>query len=662
MNRIYRLFLLLVLSISHLTCFASNEISRADFFQPPSLLIAKVSPDGKYIATIDIVDGKQQLNLRATKNSEVKQLIDVAKFNKKGEASLNKLIWIDSQHIAVELIEIKKGVENLLDTKVKRNMLIVSIPRASKPSEIYSVRTRGGMVSALNSEENVFLYAKNGINSRVYKIDVRKLALHDKALGKLDRRDGGQFKKSSQVKSISGYAIRWFTGEDNKVKAVLHFNKEGKLQLSSFDDKDKSKKIKVWSETSKGKRKEKKVKEKLFFPIAITSEKDTFYCLDFNEGEIRSLYKINFITDKKELIYESKAFQITDVIQTNDDKIVGVQVINNGKLQTEFFDDEKIEITKEPVHSKAKLEVVINSSLNNIAVVYAESFSNPGVFSLYNMKTGNAKNIGIRFPRLGSKLASQQIEGYVDVNNLSIPYILNLPKNVKNKIPLVVVPHGGPIGVFDTLYYDEISQSLVNEGYAILRVNFRGSSGYSKELKEAGKKQWGNLMLEDIYQATIEVTKRQEIDADKVCVFGMSYGGYAATMLAIKHPELIKCAANWAGVSDINLHLNSTKLSDSQIKWSKEYIGDVRDEFKKLKEISPVYLVKKLKVPLLLAHGEKDDVVDIEQAFRLKLMLDKYHKNYQWYFDPEGDHGFGSSKQKVLFFNKLNKFLASYLK
>jgi dipeptidyl aminopeptidase/acylaminoacyl peptidase len=129
------------------------------------------------------------------------------------------------------------------------------------------------------------------------------------------------------------------------------------------------------------------------------------------------------------------------------------------------------------------------------------------------------------------------------------------------------MPHGGPIGVFDHRYFDLDTLFLASKGFAVLRVNFRGSGGHSKALEDAGEQQWGNLMLVDIKAATDKVITRDDIDADHVCVFGMSYGGYAATMLAMQHPERYRCAISYAGVTDLNLYLNAPELNKRQDAW-----------------------------------------------------------------------------------------------
>ena len=122
--------------------------------------------------------------------------------------------------------------------------------------------------------------------------------------------------------------------------------------------------------------------------------------------------------------------------------------------------------------------------------------------------------------------------------------------------------------------------------------------------------------------------------------------------------QVYKCAANWAGVTDLNLYVNNPRLTKEQKKWIKKNVGIIDWQYQQLKEISPAYLMSTLKNPVFIAHGRKDQVVDIEHGYRVKLMLEKYEKNFLWYEDEEATHSFGSLAQQKAFFNRLKDFLA----
>lgn len=626
------------------------------------MTMAKISPDGNAIATIRYQEDSQQITVIDAETLAETVLINLAGFFK-GEASISEFVWIDNQHIAAQLVEVKKGVESLLNTKKSSRLLVIKKPASDQDKiKVYSVRTKGWLVHPLQAEQGKFLYAKSSLYSRVYKIDVKKLAFEGKKLNKLSKVDGGQFKKSNQVAEIKGYATRWFIDHQGEAQAVLHFNNEGKLALSTLaTDKDEAvTELNVWQkEFSKQWESSADTSKKYLIPIAMAGQANSFYCLDLNEDEERTVYRVNYKTNEEEVIYEADSFKIVDLVLSPDTReLSAVKVIKNGTIESVFLHNEKSK-TAQP--KSTLISAVNENTAKNKAVVYVESHTNPGQFILKTSSQNKQVLVGERFPALMNKLSSTLVESSVEVEGLTIPYLLSIPDNKTQSHPLIVMPHGGPIGVYDNRYYNPISQFLVANGYAVLQVNFRGSSGYSAELKEAGKKQWGKLMLEDIYQATQAVIQRKDIDAERVCSFGMSYGGYAALMLTINHPQLYKCAADWAGITDVNLYINNPRLAKIQAQWVKEFVGDTEKEYQALKEISPVYLADLIQTPVFIAHGRKDYTVDVEHAYRFKLMLEKFNKDYQWYIDDEGTHSFGTLAQRQVYFEQLNAFMKQHL-
>jgi dipeptidyl aminopeptidase/acylaminoacyl peptidase len=632
------------------------KLSPADFFSNPAMTSAHLSPDGKKVASLSFIGENQKLELLDIHSGQKSTLLDVTKFSPQ-DASLRGISWIDNQYIAAQFFQNKKGVGDLLDTKASYHLLVIKLPTTpSMEAEVFSIRTKGWLVDPLISEEGYFLYAKAGIYSKIYRINAAKLNKHKQKLNKLVKKDGGQFKKKNEVISVDGYVARWFINHDGSPKAALHYLKADKIGLTVFDDKFEKKRLKEWDFSSD--ESENQTSSKRIVPVALANEENTFYCLDIAEENERSVYKVNYSTGEQELVFEAESYKIIDLILTRNNLLVGAKVIHNGGVRHIYVDEKSHQGGDSKIKSGLLKQTIDISADNNTALYYTEKHNQPGQYLLKNNKTGKEKNIGSAFPTLVNQLNSKLIEKNLIVNGLEIPYLLTLPKTTsKSQLPLIVMPHGGPIGVFDNRYFDPTTQFLAANGYAVLRVNFRGSSGHTSELLQAGKKQWGDLMLEDIYQVTKSVITRSDINANKVCVMGMSYGGYAASMLTILHPQLYRCAVNIAGVSDLNLYLNAPDRTEKQKAWLKEQVGDSLADYEALKSISPVYLAEKLQHPILIMHGAKDNVVDVEHAYRLKLMLDKYNKSYAWHIFPEGTHNFGDTQTSTILFNKLIQFI-----
>lgn len=639
-------------------------VGPESFFKKPSMLSATLSPSGKNIAAIINNAEGQKLVKIDVKSGLKTALLNLPDFTE-DEAVLRAVAWIDDEHIATQFTAIKKGVKDLLDTRNVQYMLVVRLlPDNQKPAEILSVRTKGWLVDALPDKKSVFLYAKSGPYSKVYQLDVRKLSRHKQKLDKLSRIDGGQFIRTNVLASISGFAIRWFINEDGKPRAVLNYDDEKKMVLNVFDQKGAPSRLKRWALNDSDTWPEQGEEELdgRIFPVALADEENTFYSLDFAEDEERSVYKINYKTGKKELVFESDSFKILGLIVSPLNKqLIGAEVLRDGDVHNVYLNEPDNSKQSRLSKGTGYLKSLIGQS-QLVSLLYAEGHSQPGHYLLRDDRSGKEKLVGSTWPDLLNQLDSRLVEGSVNVDDLDIPFLLTLPgKKSAIEYPLIVLPHGGPIGVFDHRYFDPVTQFLAANGYAVLRVNFRGSSGYTAALKQAGKREWGGLMLVDIYEAASHVISRKDIAEDRVCIVGISYGGYAATMLAIKHPELFRCAVNIAGVSDLGLYLNSPYLSDQQDKWLKEQVGDSEKDYEVLKAISPVYLVEQLQRPILIMHGEKDRVVDIEHAYRLKLMLQKYQKPYLWRTFPNVGHHFEQVEDKVALFSAVRDYVAEYL-
>ncbi len=634
---------------------AKTPVATEHFFAEPDMVVAKLSPDGNSIATIRFTNDKPQIWLIDSATKQATLWFDVAEFSKR-QASIKQLAWIDNQYIAAQFVEIKKGVEGLLDTKAVQRLILLNKPvNNTAQVEVLSVTTKGSMVHPLPEQKHQFLYAKSGLVSKIYRLNVNKLSVFGKKLNKLHKIDGGQFKKSNEVASIKGWVTRWFLDSNGQSIAAFHLNHQGEWNLSKLVDKAEPQVLHTWDFANITKNKSSDITSPELVPIAYTGEEDSFYCLDLNEDEQRTIYKVNFTTYSEAIVYQSDAYKVIDIDLSEDNKLSAIKVINNGRIETVYIDNNRLKQHVDLPNNPSLVAQVDATKDNSVRVYYSENHDQPGEF--YVQRQAEVGFLGAMYPNIKDQLGSELVEQTVTVEGLEIPFLLNLPLSQKSPVPLIIMPHGGPIGVFDNRYYNPITQLLVSNGYAVLQVNFRGSSGYSTELKDAGKKQFGDLMLKDIYQASEQVLAMKRIDKNRVCTFGMSYGGYAALMLAIQHPKRYKCAASFAGVSDINLLLDNTNVSDKQRLWLKEYIGDSVTEYDRLKAISPLYLADKIPVPVFIGHGSKDEVVDVEHAFRMKLMLEKHQKPFTWYINPEGEHSFADSKQASQYFERLLEFL-----
>ncbi len=244
------------------------------------------------------------------------------------------------------------------------------------------------------------------------------------------------------------------------------------------------------------------------------------------------------------------------------------------------------------------------------------------------------------------KPATVTIEGY-----------LTVPEGSKDKpLPTIIFPHGGP-GVRDYAGFDYWTAALVNESYAVLRPNFRGSSGYGYDFANAANKGWGLEMQDDITDGTKWLIENGVADPDRVCIVGASYGGYATAMALVKEPDLYRCGVSFAGVMDLKrLVQHYRNFVNSRL--VKNQIGDDCDD---LKERSPYYRVEEIKAPLLLVHGEDDRVVDVVQSPEMFDEMKDEDKQVEYIELVNSTHYLTIQRNRSALFDAMTKFLRDHL-
>ncbi|HKA14451.1 MAG TPA: alpha/beta fold hydrolase [Myxococcota bacterium] len=227
-------------------------------------------------------------------------------------------------------------------------------------------------------------------------------------------------------------------------------------------------------------------------------------------------------------------------------------------------------------------------------------------------------------------------------------------------LPLVVMPHGGPIGVQDTREFDPVVQSLAAHGYAVLQVNYRGSSGKGTGFREAGMGSWGEGIEDDIEAALDTVESKQLVDGDRVCIFGGSYGGYSALIGITRRPQRYRCAAAMAAPTDLLLMSSEYIGSAEGQRAFEKIVGNPDTDREHLIAISPAYRAAEMNVPILLMQGDQDRVVDPEHAYRMREMLEANGKPYEWMIIEGATHDPTAGQWQQLM-DRVDRFLAQYL-
>jgi len=295
-------------------------------------------------------------------------------------------------------------------------------------------------------------------------------------------------------------------------------------------------------------------------------------------------------------------------------------------------------------------------------IVAVDSPTHPPVYFFLDRQTHQASPIRQVYSGLNpADLGEMKPYVYKARDGLEIPAYLTLPPGKPGKnLPLVVFPHGGPMAR-DLMSFNPDTQFFANRGYAVFQPNFRGSSGYGRKFLEAGYGEWGLKMQDDITDGVKKLIADGIVDPKRICIVGASYGGYAALAGAAFTPDLYACAAGWAGVYDLR-HFLATRAKDygrdSQMieSWSR-FIGDRWNDSGKLDAASPVQNADKIKIPVLLMHGEDDTTVRIDQSQAMERALRRAGKSVTFIAIPKETHYMETSATRTRWLSELEKFL-----
>ncbi len=226
--------------------------------------------------------------------------------------------------------------------------------------------------------------------------------------------------------------------------------------------------------------------------------------------------------------------------------------------------------------------------------------------------------------------------------------------------PMVVMPHGGPYGPYDSWGYDPEVQFLANRGYGVLQVNFRGSGGRGFKFETDGYREWGGKIQDDIADGVKWAIDQKLADPDRICTYGASFGGYSALMNPIRNPGLYKCAVGYVGVYDLTVMQTAGDIQER--KSGRRYISRVLgDDESVLIANSPARQVDKIKLPVMLVAGKDDRRVPMAQFNALTNAFDAAGTPVETLvIDGEG-HGFYKTEHKVRLYKMLASFLDKYI-
>lgn len=366
-----------------------------------------------------------------------------------------------------------------------------------------------------------------------------------------------------------------------------------------------------------------------------------------------------------EVIFEVDGFDIGNIIQGSTPGTLGMAVYLDDFINVVFFDDELESIYNNARSHLSENDMVFLGSISedrNIVFISTMSDVNQGRQYLFNRAQNTMTLMLDNNFAPPEHMAPMMPISYEARDGLTIPGYLTLPVGVEPyDLPVVVIVHGGP-WARDVWGFNPEVQFLANRGYAVLQPNFRGSAGFGREFLDAGDRQWGLAMQDDITDGVLWLIEQGIADPNRIGIYGASYGGYATLAGITLTPELYSAAISYVGISSIFTLLDSLPPhweSERQMFYSR--VGHPIYDYELLRATSPIYHVDNIITPLFVAHGANDVRTTLIESINIVQALYERGVDVEFMVRWDEGHGFIGQQNRIEFYATMEAFFAEHL-
>lgn len=597
-TRAIRTFLLLVALFPAAT---SADLLK-DLSRSPEVLGAKLSPTGEYIAVLREIDDKRTVVMFTF---PAMKPLSVMEFP--GRNEVGNYWWVNNERVVASVLferdryEEERGYGELYGMNVD----------GTRGEHLYGLRANFDKKSSIQGKQSE--YGAANILDMLWE-DPKKILIQitrynisggldntieyaelDVYSGRITQRRSAPVANAGLLADTAGQ-VRFSFSTSDAQESVVHIR----------DPESGS-----WSEFSRTPYGENGVE-----PVAVLADGDIAVLWE-PQGKPRGIYRLDLETKARTPMFQHDVVDAT----VHDDylgNVFGVQT-DDGLPRFSAID---------PQHPSSIL-------LSNLAQVFPDRFASvvstthdfstsiiaviddnrTPEYYVHDAKTNQLRLLFDAQPWIDdSKLAATEPVTFTTRDGLTLHGYLSLPPGSSGKnLPLVIVPHGGPHGPRD--YWGHGWEAFIPaSGYAMLRVNYRGSGGYGMAFEKSGFRKWPVEMQDDLTDGVKWAIEQGIADPERICIFGWSYGGFSAVMSIAREPDLYRCSVAGAGVYDQEEQYRNADFAD-QTRWGRRYMDKVVGDTKELrKAASPITYVDRMRTPLLLIHGEEDARVPIEHS------------------------------------------------
>ena len=602
-------------------------IPRAVLFGNPQKASPQLSPDGKYLAYL-APDKKDVLQLWVkTLGDKDDRMLTADK--KRG---IRNYFWThDGEHLIY--LQDADGDENFhlmgvnLKTKLVRDL-----------TPFQGVRAQGvDLDHQFPHEILVGLNLKSKAKFDMYRINLKTGAVE------LDTENPGS-------------VVGWVTDGDFKVRAAVAATLDGGNDLLIRDKAgDKFRKIRHWGPDDQGQ------------PLSFSNDGKTLYLSANHDANTSRLIALDLASGKETILAEDPDYDVSGFMIHPTRRTFQAVAFLKDKAVWKFLDPE-VEADFEFLRKfrKGQVGILGRDQADKTWIVSYTNDDGPTYYVVYDRSDKKNPKADLLFstqPELEKlQLAPMEPVSFKSRDGLTIHGYLTTPPGVEAKnLPTVLLVHGGP-WARDTWGYNSMAQWLANRGYAVLQINFRGSTGYGKKFLNAGNREWAGKMHDDLIDGVEFLVKKGVADQKKVGIMGGSYGGYATLVGLTFTPDVFACGVDIVGPSNIVSLLKTipSYWAPARAMFNKR-VGDVENEEEFLKSRSPLFFVDRIKAPLLIGQGANDPRVKQAESDQIAAALRKAGKTVDYLLYTDEGHGFQRPENRLHFNAHVEQFLARHL-
>ena len=601
----------------------SNYIPLEDFFKNPEKTAFEISPDGQKVAFMQPWENRLNVHVKNIGSNEVIRLTSAT------ERDIAGYLWLGDSRIGY--VQDTGGDENF-------RLFAVNIDGTNQADLTPFDSVRVQIIDELENNPQEMLIGLNKKDQRlhdVYRLNVltgqmELIAENPGNISGWQTDHAGKLRLAFTADGVNTSILYRQTEQDTfHIILTTDFREEVNPMFFTFDNKN------------------------LYVSSNRKRDKSALYIFDINTAT------------ETDLIFGHDEVDISWAMYSKKRKVLTGVSIYTSKQKYHFFDNWRENVQKDLEEKLPGVEVRLSDLDDNETMALVRTFNDKtrGAYYLYNTETKELSKLADISPWLDPlKMANMMPISYKSRDGLTINGYLTLPKDSSDKnLPVIVNPHGGPWARNRWGFNSEV-QFLANRGYAVLQMNFRGSTGYGRNFKEIGFKQWGKSMQDDVTDGVHWLINEGIADKDRIGIYGGSYGGYATLAGVTFTPELYACGVDYVGPSNIFTLLNSfPPYWELYRQMFYEMVGNPEDDKELLEEISPVFHVDKIKAPLFVAQGANDPRVKQAESDQIVEALKLKGIDVQYMVKDNEGHGFHNEENRMEFYNAMIEFLNKHM-